>query len=183
MHEYRNGSLLDVERVIENNAKAVELAKAQGVPVFYTRHCYRAGYPDAGPGTLGLFTQMGATPLIRGTWDADIVDELSRGEDGVVVDKSRFDGFYNTDLEILLKRIGGKRLVVTGIVTNVCVETTVRAATVRDFDVTVLEDCCSTYTAEHQQGAFNALESYMFARVASLTTPSLSETPSKRTIG
>jgi nicotinamidase-related amidase len=116
---------------------------------------------------MGLFASMDAEPLVRGTWDADIVDELKPGPLAAVVDKTRMDAFHNTDLEVLIRGIGASRLVVTGIVTNACVETTTRSAAMRDLDVTIFADCCSTYSAAHQASALEALEFYLFARVES----------------
>jgi nicotinamidase-related amidase len=169
MHAHRGAALLGPDRIIERIGELVALAAVANKPVIYTRHCYRSGYPDVGSRTLRLFETMNSTPLVTGTWDAAIVDELRPGSDALVVDKTRMDAFYNTDLEVLLRGLDATRLIVTGIVTNACVETTTRSAAMRDFDVTILEDCCSTYSAEHQASALEALEFYRFARIDSLS--------------
>jgi ureidoacrylate peracid hydrolase len=167
MYQHRGGTLRDPAGTIGRVGEVIAAATAREIPVIYTRHCYRPGYTDAGTRTLQLFESMGTDPLVRGTWDAGIVDELTPASSAAVVDKTRMDAFHNTDLEVLIRRIGGPRLVVTGIVTNACVETTTRSAAMRDLDVTILEDCCSTYSAEHQASALEALEFYLFARVES----------------
>lgn len=167
MYEHRGGTLIDPDGTTRRVGEVVAAATASGVPVIYTRHCYRPGYADAGRRTMGLFNAMDAKPLVRGSWDADIVDELKPGPGVAVVDKTRMDAFHNTDLEVLIRGIGATRLVVTGIVTNACVETTTRSAAMRDLDVTVLENCCTTYSAEHQASALRALEFYLFAQVES----------------
>lgn len=166
MYRYRGAVLRDMDRVITRIAEVTAAAAARGIPVIYTRHCYRPGYPDAGDATLRLFESMAVKPLIRDTWDASIIDELLPGPDALVVDKTRFDAFRGTDLGMLIRESGGPRLLITGIITNVCVETTARSAAVRDLDVTVVSDCCTTYTPGHQAGALEALEFYGFARVA-----------------
>lgn len=166
LYRYRGAVLRETDRTIARIADVAAAAAGRGISVIYTRHCYRPGYPEAGDATLRLFKSMGIEPLVRDTWDAAIVDELSPGPEAVVVDKTRFDAFHGTDLDALIRGTGGTRLVVTGIITNVCVETTARAAAVRDLDVTVLGDCCTTYTAGHQASALDALEFYGFARVA-----------------
>lgn len=165
MYQYRGRVLLDVDRTITRTAEVVAAATTRDLPVIYTRHCYRPGYPDADPNSAQLFKSMGTEPLLRGSWDATIVDELSPGPGAFVVDKTRFDAFQGSDLELLLRGIRANRLVVTGVVTNVCVETTTRAAAMRDIGVTVLSDCCTTFSAEHQANALEALEYYMFAQV------------------
>lgn len=167
MRNRRGRTLIDVDGTIQRNVELVAAARAHQLPVVYTRHCYRPGYVDAGVRVQQLFDSMGAEPLVSGSWDAGIVDELSV-EDAVIVDKTRMDAFLNTDLEVVLRGLGASRLLVAGIVTNACVETTTRAAAMRDFEVTVLGDCCTTYSKEHQTHALEALEYYMFARVSSL---------------
>jgi ureidoacrylate peracid hydrolase len=167
MYQHRGAPLRDLDGTTKRVGEVAAAATAGGIPVVYTRHCYRPGYPDAGIRTMRLFQTMDTEPLVRGTWDADIVDELKPGTAATVVDKTRMDAFYNTELEVLLRGLSAARLVVTGIVTNACVETTTRAAAMRDLDVTILEDCCTTYSAAHQASALQALEFYRFARVES----------------
>jgi ureidoacrylate peracid hydrolase len=171
MYEHRGGTLRDPNGTIQRVGEVVAAATARGIPVIYTRHCYRPGYMDAGSRTMRLFQTMETEPLVRGTWDADIVDELKPGQGAAVVDKTRMDAFHNTDLEVLIRGISATRLVVTGIVTNACVETTTRQAAMRDLDVTIFENCCTTYSADHQTSALEALEFYLFAQLKSWPTP------------
>lgn len=177
MRAHRGRSLIDVEGTIGRNVEAVRLASAHSLPVIFTRHCYRKGYVDAGSRTTRLVASMGAEPLLSGSWDADVVDELSPTAGAIVVDKTRMDAFHGTDLEVVLRGIGASRLLLSGIVTNACVETTARAAAMRDLEVTVLSDCCTTYSSEHQAHALEALDYYMFANsvtLESMTTAELS---------
>jgi ureidoacrylate peracid hydrolase len=81
--------------------------------------------------------------LIRDTWDTDIVPELKPEPDDVVIYKTRFSGFYNTDLDATLKKFGIKYLIVTGVTTSICVESTVRDAMFRDYLCVLLRDCMS----------------------------------------
>jgi ureidoacrylate peracid hydrolase len=167
MYQYRGGTLRDPDGTTKRIGEVVVAATSRGIPVIYARHCYRPGYADAGSRTLRLFQSMETEPLVRGTWDAEIVDELRPGPGAAVVDKTRMDAFHSTDLEVLIRGISATRLFVTGIVTNACVETTTRSAAMRDLDVTIFKDCCTTYSAEHQANALQALEFYLFARVES----------------
>ena len=81
--------------------------------------------------------------LIRDTWNTDIVPELKPQADDVVIYKHRFSGFYQTDLDATLKKLGVKHLIVTGCTTSVCVESTVRDAMFRDYLCVLLADCIS----------------------------------------
>ncbi len=84
--------------------------------------------------------------LIRDTWDTDIVGELTPQADDVVIYKHRFSGFYQTDLDATLRRLGIKHLIITGCTTSVCVESTVRDAMFRDYSCVLLQDCMSQPT-------------------------------------
>ena len=84
--------------------------------------------------------------LIRDTWDSDIVEELKPQADDLVIYKHRYSGFYETDLDVTLKKLGIKHLIVTGCTTSVCVESTVRDAMFRDYLCVLLHDCMSQPT-------------------------------------
>ena len=81
--------------------------------------------------------------LIRDTWDTDIVAELKPQPNDIVIYKTRFSGFYRTDLDAKLKKFGIKHLIVTGVTTSICVESTVRDAMFRDYLCVLLQDCMS----------------------------------------
>ena len=71
--------------------------------------------------------------LIRDTWNTDIVEELKPEPGDIVIYKTRYSGFYGTDLDAVLKTRGIKSLVITGVSTGVCVESTLRDAMFRDY--------------------------------------------------
>ncbi len=78
--------------------------------------------------------------MVRDTWDAEIVDELAPEPGDRVVDKTRYSAFYDTDLEQQLRDLKTEALIVCGVTTNVCVESTVRDAFFRDIRVIVPSD-------------------------------------------
>ena len=96
-------------------------------------------------------------------------DELGCGPDDLVVDKVRFDAFQWTSLEPLLRGLGVTELMICGVVTNICVETTARSAFMRDFPVTLLEDCCAAKTRRLHELAVEVLSSYELAEIASVS--------------
>lgn len=105
----------------------------------------------------------GEIPVQRGGWGAEIVVELEPRPDDVVIEKRRFDAFYQTELEALLRRWRVRTLLFAGVVGNVCVETSIRSAFVRDFDVVLARDCVADWstqslerTAEVVERAFGA---------------------------
>ena len=145
-----------IQRVIEPLKKVLASARAASIPVIYLKMAFLPDLADAGaPDSpnwikhkpLGAGTQMTAPDgsasriLIRGTWNTEIVPELKPEPNDVIVYKSRFSGFYRTELDKILKAKGIKTLIVTGCTTSVCVESTVRDAMFRDYNCLVLEDC------------------------------------------
>ena len=79
--------------------------------------------------------------LIRDTWNTDIVPELAPKAGDIVLYKHRYSGFYQTDLDAILRKLNAKYLVFIGCTTSVCVESTIRDAMFRDYSCVLLEDC------------------------------------------
>lgn len=90
----------------------------------------------------------GSDQFKPGAWGTEITEELRRDRKDLVVEKPRYDAFYRTDLEEKLRRRGIDTLVVVGVTTNCCVDSTVRSAFVRGFHVCVLADCVAAFGQE-----------------------------------
>lgn len=115
-------------------------------------------------------TKRNILPAPRGTWDAELVGplrELARPDDHYVT-KHRMSMFYATTLECLLRMLGVHHLIVCGVSTNVCVESTIRDAYFRDFDVTVVEDCVAGSFPDLHQATLKNVEIY-FGEVVKLS--------------
>jgi ureidoacrylate peracid hydrolase len=136
--------MFEVERVVAETVDLVAETRTAGLPVVYTQHVFRPDYFDVPPRlrSRDLFSESDEA-LVKGSWDAAVADELKPLETEVVVEKNRYDAFLYTDLELVLRTLGIGRLLVCGVATNVCVESTVRSAEQRDFEVTVASDCTS----------------------------------------
>ncbi len=154
---------------VRNAAVAVAQARRAGIPVVFTRHVYRPGRPDEGAALIRNSPELaGVAGLAAGTWDAEVCAELGCGPSDLVVDKVRFDAFQWTSLEPLLRGLGVTDLMICGVVTNICVETTTRSAFMRDFAVTLLADCCAAKTRRLQELSVEVLSSYELAEIASI---------------
>jgi ureidoacrylate peracid hydrolase len=159
--------LAGVDAAVANAAIAVADARAAGVPVIFTRHCYRPGRPDEGSSLRAAHPGLaGINGLAVGTWDGAVVAELGQTDQDLVVDKVRFDAFLWTSLDPLLRGLGTTELVVCGVVTNICVESTVRAGFMRDYPVTLLADCCAARTTRLHDIGVEVLADCGFATVA-----------------
>jgi len=95
---------------------------------------------------------------VEGTEGAEIVEELDRRPGDPVVKKKRYSAFYNTDLEEVLENHGVDHLVLTGVLTDICVMHTAVDAAMRDYRVTVLKDCVKSATEEAHRWALKHME-------------------------
>lgn len=166
------------EAAVEPISRLVVAARSAAIPIFFTRYTLNEDYSDAGL-ILELFPAIkDARGMIRATWDADIVDELKPQPGERVVDKTRYSAFYDTDLEQQLRDLGVDTLIVCGVTTNICVESTVRDAFFRDIRVIVPSDGTAAVTSELHEGALRDVE-YGFGRVSTVAeiTEALSRAP------
>ena len=88
-----------------------------------------------------LLTEAKDVFLIRDTWNTDAIDELRPQPEDVVLYKHRFSGFYQTELDDVLRGLGIRDLIFTGCTTSVCVDSTIRDAMFRDYRCVLLADC------------------------------------------
>jgi len=146
------------QRAIAPTAKVLVAARQAGLKIIYLKMGYRPDLSDLGASDsvnrirhlkFGVGQKIQAPDgresrlLIRDTWDTDIVAELKPQPNDIVIYKTRFSGFYRTDLDAKLKKFGIKHLIVTGVTTSICVESTVRDAMFRDYLCVLLQDCMS----------------------------------------
>ncbi len=157
------GALLgnDVSRLrgaIAPTSAVLHAARAAGMAVIHTREGHRPDLSDLAPAKrargrlacgIGDPGPMGRI-LVRGETGHDIIPELAPAPGEPVVDKPGKGAFYATDLEAMLRSRGITQLIVCGVTTEVCVNTTVREANDRGFDCLVLEDCTGSYFPEFQ---------------------------------
>jgi ureidoacrylate peracid hydrolase len=87
-----------------------------------------------------------------GTWGAEIIDAMDVAPDELRIPKRRYSGFFGTDLDLRLREWGVKQVVVTGVVTNICVRSTVHDAYFLGYDVFVPKDCVSA-TSDREQAS------------------------------
>lgn len=159
-----------VAAAVANTALAVADARAAGVPVVFTRHVYRPGRADEGQQLTTAHPALaGVNGLAVGSWDGAVVDELGQTDDDLIVDKVRFDAFLWTSLDPLLQGLGVTELVVCGVVTNICVESTVRAGFMRDYPITLLADCCAARTSRLHDIGVEVMSECGFATVATVS--------------
>ena len=159
--EMLGNDVSQLRRTIEPNQRLLAAWRAAGLPVLHTREGHRPDLADLPPAkkirgrsatTIGDAGPMGRI-LVRGEAGHDIIPELYPDPGEPVIDKPGKGAFHATDLHAILQHKDVKQLVVTGVTTEVCVNTTVREANDRGYDCLVLEDCCGSYFPEfHAMG-------------------------------
>jgi len=144
---------------IAPTGRVLRACRDAGIMVVHTREGHRPDLSDLAPAKrargnfatgIGDAGPMGRI-LVRGEQGHDIIPELAPAPGEPVVDKPGKGAFYATDLEAMLRGRGIAQLLVCGVTTEVCVNTTVREANDRGFDCLVLEDCTGSYFPEFQQ--------------------------------
>jgi biuret amidohydrolase len=159
----------DVTRLkpaIEPTRRVLEMFRSKHLAVLHTREGHRPDMSDCPPAKrtrgrlkIGIGDQgpMGRV-LIRGEHGHMIIEQLQPLPSEPVIDKPGKGAFFATDLELILKNLGIRSLVVTGVTTEVCVQTTVREANDRGYECLVLEDCVASYFPEFQRAAIDMIK-------------------------
>ena len=145
-----------IRATVAPTARVVSAARHAGIPIVYLKMAFRPDLSDLGPNQAAncqrhLFMGVGepveapdgshSRVLVRDTWNTEIIDDLAPAVGDHLVYKHRFSGFFQTELERLLRSLGVRDIVFTGCTTSVCVESTLRDAMFRDFRCLLLADC------------------------------------------
>jgi ureidoacrylate peracid hydrolase len=142
-------------------AAFLEEARRAGVPVLFikTHHgpwTNSEAWLTRGPRRAGEICAVGS-------WGAEFYGVAPAPGEPVVV-KHRYSGFLNTDLEVILRARERRSVLVTGVATNVCVESTARDAYMRDYHLVMVDDCCGAVTKAEHEATLHNMRTY-FGRV------------------
>jgi len=157
--EMLGNDVSQLRQAIEPNQQLLAAWRAAGLQVLHTREGHRPDLADLPPAkkvrghgatTIGDTGPMGRI-LIRGEAGHDIIPELYPLPGEPVIDKPGKGAFFATDLHAILQNLGITQLVVTGVTTEVCVNTTVREANDRGYECLVPADCVASYFPVFQE--------------------------------
>jgi nicotinamidase-related amidase len=129
--------------VLKNISRVIQTCRQKNVPVIFTQHGHTE--PDSDGGILG---EWWGELIIGGTEDWKFLPEIKIESKDIVLPKKRYSAFFETDLDKILRSRGIRDLIISGVMTNLCCETTARDAFMRDYRVFFLMDGTATGRSE-----------------------------------
>ena len=149
--------------LIAQNRRAIEAARQAKVPVVYIQNTWLPHYKSVSGAWLRFMERSGfpdgAAVTVDGAWGHQVVDELAPGPEDIVVKKWRSSAFIGTNLDLVLRSNRIESVVVTGVVTQGCVESTARDAAFLDYYVVVLRDCVWSSKQELHEASLKVMAS------------------------
>ena len=138
--DYYVGNISDK---IEKLNKLIEFCRQREVPIIFTRHIE----PES------------KTAFVKGTDNVKIIKGINYQKDkDTLITKNKISPFYNTELGTKLKELKSNELIITGILTNLCVRSCISDAYDRDYKITVISDTCVAFTKEAHEYTFKDLK-------------------------
>jgi len=173
MYDLRGIDISGSQKIIEPIIQINGTARKKGIKIVYIVMLYSPDLHDVGgPNSpnwyKGMLTTYREHPewegklLTRGTWGAEIIEPLKPQESDIVMEKHRYSAFFGTGLDAMLMAYNIKYLVCTGVVTNVCVEATIRDAYYHDYFPVLVADATANTGPPSIQDAtiFNVQQYY-----------------------
>ncbi|MEZ5803967.1 MAG: isochorismatase family cysteine hydrolase [Rhizobiaceae bacterium] len=135
------------ERLVPPQLQVIEAAREHSVPVIWVHDAHRANVRQDRE-------WLKRTPhCVENTWGVEIIEDLGAKPEEIHVIKRRYSAFFQTDLDLTLKDMGVRQLVVFGVVTNICVRSTVHDAFFNGYEVVVPQDCCAATGPREQESS------------------------------
>lgn len=145
-----------IERIIEPIKREIEKARSEGYHVIYLCDSHEENDRE-----FEIFPRH----AVKGTEGAKIIEELKPEGTDIIVRKKTFSGFYNTNLNEILKKLEVEKLIVTGDVTNICILYTVADAVMRGYKVDVVKDAVAGINARDHKFALEQMKNVLKANI------------------
>ncbi|WP_281929509.1 isochorismatase family cysteine hydrolase [Roseibium album] len=143
-------------RVVPNMQRLQAACRNNGVEVLYTT--IESLTKDGRDRSLDY--KITGFNVPKGSWDGKMIDELPPGDDEIVFPKSSSSVFVSTHIHYVLGNLGVKQLVISGIITDQCVESAIRDACDLGYLVTQVTDACLTYSQERHDHSLRTIKGY-----------------------
>jgi nicotinamidase-related amidase len=141
--------------MLENTRRLVHAAREAGATIVHAPITFAPGYGELAPHPYGILKGVvDSTAFVKGEWGAEIVDALAPQSGDVVVEGKRgLDTFATTNLDFILRARGIATIVLSGFLTNCCVESTMRTGYEKGYEVITLSDCVAATSPEEHENA------------------------------
>ncbi len=173
-HRYLHDRIRDV--VIPNGQRLIAACRGAGIEVMYTViECLTKDGRDR-----GLDYKISGIFAAKGSWEAEVIDELRPGDDDIVIPKTSSSLFNSTNCEYVLRNLGIEYVMVMGVLTDQCVETAVRDGCDRGFLMTLVDDACATVSEQRHREALHGFRGYCRVRTTAEILEELERTHATR---
>lgn len=160
-------AVMDETGMLENTKRLVDEARKAGATIIHAPISFAPGYGELGDPdrVYGILKGViDSNSFVKGTWGVEICDELTPQEGDIVVEGKRgLDTFATTNLDFVLRSNDIETVVLGGFLTNCCVESTMRSAYEKGYDVITLTDCTAA-TSDEEQRVATARDYPMFSQ-------------------
>ena len=142
-------------RIADNIKLQIDKARGDGIPVIYVCDSHRTDDPEF---------RVWPVHAVCGTEGAEIVDEIMPEKGDIIIQKKTYSGFFETELDEVLKRLGIEEVILTGVCTEICVLYTAADAYMRGYSVTVHEDCVAGLNEDDHRFALKQIRDVLKPR-------------------
>ena len=148
-------TVMDSTDMLTHTKALVEAARSAGATIIHSPIQFAAGYYEITKHPYGILKGVvDSSAFVKGTWGAEIVGDLTPADGDIVLEGKRgLDAFASTNLDFILRSKGIETVVLSGFLTNCCVESTMRSAYERGYEVITLTDCVAGTSMEEHANA------------------------------
>lgn len=159
--EEGTSEIAGMSNILDKASSLSKMCRKKGIPVIYTRHINRGdGIALANKEPVNEQGQ----PLYyhSKTETIEIADEVKPEQQDIIIDKYRYSGFFESNLELMLKSLDVNHLIIGGVLTDVCVLSTALDAYYRDYQINIVKDICGTTTEGAHQAAMLMMANWIY---------------------
>ncbi|KXB00606.1 nicotinamidase [candidate division MSBL1 archaeon SCGC-AAA261O19] len=147
------------QKIVPNIKKLLETARSEKIPIIYVR--------DAHPEDDSEFDIWGPH-AVAGSEGSEVIPELESGEGEPVLDKTKYSAFFNTNLNSILENLEVEEVVLTGVLTDICIQHTAADAFFRGYKVIIPRECVDSLSDEENKRAIKFIEKMYGAEISNL---------------
>jgi nicotinamidase-related amidase len=154
------GEQARARRIVENTRRALDKARAAGLRAGFVRVGFSPDYREC-PADSPIFSAARKNGIFKlGEWGTQVHPDLGQQPGDFDIVKHRVSPFHGTNLDLILRTHGVRRIYCSGISTNAVVQAAVREGHDRDYEMVLLEDCCCALSTEEHESAIELLQRF-----------------------